>query len=470
MNSSSERAAIAQIAESETCVAALRDHLREIVEGEAFKGSHRSAQFLTYIIDQALAGQFDSLKERMIGIELFGRSPAYDTSEDAIVRVTASDVRKRLLQHYGKYGSASEFRITLPLGTYVPDIFYEPQARSGSSGDEKMHMEAPGTFPGSLQHPDSPSAAMPASRAEVQDSAVPDRDFDRSRGATRKWMAFAALLVVINLSLWAFFAKRSSTAAAAPPSVLPWSVLFSSAHPTHVITSDPDLFAIQVLTHSSVSVSDYANHRYLPEHNSLSAELKDLCTNLLSGDKASNVDAQITAQIGQLAQTYSRKVDVQGARNLQFSNLKTDDNFIFLGSPATNPWSSVFEGQLDFRFDSAPVPGGGLIRNVRPAAKEQATYVPTAKGGATGDSFALVAFVANPDQTGQVLLLAGLNREGTQAAGNLATDPARLSAAIRACGISPAGPLKHFEILLRVNTLAGSPSQFDVVACHVLAA
>jgi hypothetical protein len=225
-----------------------------------------------------------------------------------------------------------------------------------------------------------------------------------------------------------------------------------------------------VLTHSSVSVSDYANHRYLPEHNSLSAELKDLCTNLLSGDKASNVDAQITAQIGQLAQTYSRKVDVQGARNLQFSNLKTDDNFIFLGSPATNPWSSVFEGQLDFRFDSAPVPGGGLIRNVRPAAKEQATYVPTAKGGATGDSFALVAFVANPDQTGQVLLLAGLNREGTQAAGNLATDPARLSAAIRACGISPAGPLKHFEILLRVNTMAGSPSQFDVVACHVLAA
>jgi hypothetical protein len=80
-----------------------------------------------------------------------------------------------------------------------------------------------------------------------------------------------------------------------------------------------------------------------------------------------------------------------------------------------------------------------------------------------------VAFVANRDQYGQVLLLAGLNREGTEAAGRLVTDLPRLSSALQACGISPAGPLKHFEMILRVNTLAGSPSQFDVLACHVLA-
>jgi hypothetical protein len=469
MNSSSERAAIAQIAESETSVAALHAHLREIVEGEAFKGSHRSAQFLTYIIDQALAGHFESLKERMIGIELFGRPPSYDTSEDAIVRVTASDVRKRLLQHYGKYGSNSEFRITLPLGTYIPDFCYEPAAKPADPVDEKVQIEAPAAFPGSLQYAESSSAVAPAPHGKAQDPAVPDRDFDRGRGVTRNWLAIAALLLVVNLSLWAFFARRAPTAAAAPPSLLPWSVLFSSAHPTHVITSDPDIFAIQVLTHNTISVSDYANRHYLPEHTTLSAELKDLCTELLSGDKASNIDAQITAEIGQLAQTYSRKINVKGARNLQFSDLKSDDNFIFLGSPASNPWSSIFESQLDFRFVGAPVPGGGLIRNVHPAAQEQATYVPTARGGATGDSFALVALVANPDQSGQVLLLAGLNREGTQAAGNLVTDPARLAAAIRTCGISPAGPLKHFQILLHVYTMAGSPSQFDVTACHVLA-
>jgi hypothetical protein len=457
------------MAESESWVAALRSHIREITDGEAFRGSQRSAQFLNYIIDQTLAGHLESLKERMIGLELFGRSPSYDTSEDAIVRVTASDVRKRLLQHYGKYGSSSEFRITLPLGAYIPDISYEPAPRPAATVDEKMRIEAPTAFPGSLQQSDSSSAATPLPRAMAQDSAVPDRASDGARGSTFKWLAIAAMLLVVNLSLWALFARRNLTSAAAPPSVLPWSVFFSSAHPIHVITSDPDLFAIQVLTHNTISVSDYANRRYLPEHNTLSAELKDLCTKLLSGDKSSNVDAQITAEIGQLAQTYSHKINVEGARNLQFSDLKTDDNFIFLGSPASNPWSSIFESQLDFRFVSAPVPGGGLIRNIHPAANEQATYVPTARGGATGDSFALVAFVANPDQSGQILLLAGLNREGTQAAGNLVTDPARLAAAIRTCGISPAGPLKHFQILLHVYTMAGSPSQFDVTACHVLA-
>ena len=55
------------------------------------------------------------MKERVIGIKLFGRDPSYDTGEDAIVRVTASDVRRRLLQHYGKYGFTSEFRISLRL-------------------------------------------------------------------------------------------------------------------------------------------------------------------------------------------------------------------------------------------------------------------------------------------------------------------------------------------------------------------
>src|SRR5580698_6115789 len=206
MNSSGERAAIAQIAESETSVSALRDHLREIVEGEAFRGSHRSAQFLTYIIDQALAGQFDSLKERMIGIELFGRSPSYDTSEDAIVRVTASDVRKRLLQHYGKYGSASEFRIALPLGAYDPDIVHEPHGKSKSSIDKNAHVKAPGTSPGSLRHEDSPSTAIPTPHAEAPAPTNSDREFDRSRvvtrSPTRMCMAITALSITLNLLLW----------------------------------------------------------------------------------------------------------------------------------------------------------------------------------------------------------------------------------------------------------------------------
>src|SRR6202000_314164 len=113
---------LAKIAETEEDIFLLRQHVQEVIEGAAFKGSHRSGQFLQYIVDQAIAGHFESLKERVIGVELFGRSPSYDTGDDAIVRVTASDVRKRLLQHYGRYGATSEFRISLPLGSYIPEI------------------------------------------------------------------------------------------------------------------------------------------------------------------------------------------------------------------------------------------------------------------------------------------------------------------------------------------------------------
>lgn len=90
-------AEIAKIAETKSDIVALQQHVKEVIEGEVFKGSHRSVQFLQYIVDQAIAGHCESLKERVIGMELFGRSASYDTGDDAIVRVTASDVRRRLL-------------------------------------------------------------------------------------------------------------------------------------------------------------------------------------------------------------------------------------------------------------------------------------------------------------------------------------------------------------------------------------
>lgn len=52
---------------------------------------------------------------------MFGGSASYDTGDDATVRVTVSDVRKRLLQHYG-LGAASGIRINLPSGSYIPGI------------------------------------------------------------------------------------------------------------------------------------------------------------------------------------------------------------------------------------------------------------------------------------------------------------------------------------------------------------
>ena len=57
---------------------------------------------------------------------------------------------------------------------------------------------------------------------------------------------------------------------------------------------------------------------------------------------------------------------------------------------------------------------------------------------------AIVAFIQNPGQPGNVLQLAGTNAEGTEAAGKFATDVELLSSTLRKYGIDPNGPTRHY--------------------------
>ena len=281
----------------------------------------------------------------------------------------------------------------------------------------------------------------------------------------------AIVLLVFDVLLGSFFLYRSSRVQAGGIPLLPWSALFNSPHPTHLITSDPNIVSVQEITGSEISISDYANRKYIPEPNNLSPEVLRLCHIILWGDNsAAAIDPPIAVRIAALAQSASKKIDARAARSIQLSDLKTDDNFIFLGSPRSDPWSSLFSDQLDFRFEFDKTSGEEILRNVHPRANEQRTYVPTAAGWATGRSYAIVAFVQNPDQNGPVLLLAGADGEGTEAAGKLVTDLPRLSTALNRCGIRSGRSLQHFEMLLQLSTMAGSPNEVDVVACHLLSA
>ena len=461
-------AEIARIASSPHDLAELRRHVEEIVREKAFKGSSRSAQFLIYIVERAIAGHFESLKERIIGIELFGRSPTYDTSEDAIVRVTASDVRKRLLQHYGENGISSKFRISLPAGSYVPEITRLRQ------GEEILQIrpERGSASPVDTKQPSSSGLveSMPGAQGEV---VGPRSGFEIAKPQTRfrTRLALSAALVFLTLSLVlaAYYWYGSPRVHAMARPVPPWSAFFNSAHSTHLITSDPNIVIIQAITGSQISVSDYANRKYIPEANKLTPEELRICRIILWGDNsAAAIDPPIAVKISALAQRSSTHIDARAARSIQLSDLKTDDNFIFLGSPRSDPWSALFSRQLDFRFEFDPATHQEIIRNAHPRANELPAYVPTAEGWATGRSYAIIAFIRNPDQSGQVLLVAGANGEGTEAAGKLVTDLPRLSAELARCGIASGDGIQHFELLLELNTLAGSPNGMDVVACHTL--
>lgn len=77
----------------------IRAHLATVLRSNAFRASPRCQEFLSHVVELALAGKRDELKERLIGVHLFGRDVAYDTGEDPIVRVKANEVRKRLAQN-----------------------------------------------------------------------------------------------------------------------------------------------------------------------------------------------------------------------------------------------------------------------------------------------------------------------------------------------------------------------------------
>jgi hypothetical protein len=449
---------IASIIGSQEDIAGLQLHLQEILEGPDFKGSPRSGQFLRHIVEEAIAGHFDSLKERVIGVEVFGRSPSYDTGEDAIVRVTASDVRKRLLQHYGRSGAHSVYRINLLSGSYVPRITREQPNNLDFISSPVQSSKSRPTQPGDRYQ--SPSEGTPISVAEVP-AIRSSKSLPRRLVATS--LAVAAGLIAA-FSLWSLLHHASNRFAFA----FPWSMLFNSQRSIQLVTSDPNIAEIQGFTGGQISLSDYANHNYIPHPELLTPEQNRFCHIILRGDKASIVDTPIAVSIAELAQTRSKQLNVRASRSIQLYDLQTDDNFVLLGSPRSNPWSNILNDHLDFRFDYDKALGQEVIRNVRPHPGEQASYVATAPGWATGQSFAIIAFLQNPDHGGQALILAGENGEGTEAAGKLVTDQERLDEALRKCDISPRGPPHHLEMLLRVNTLAGSSSHVEPLACHTL--
>src|SRR3954464_3847386 len=98
------------------------DQLRRILESSTFRNSKRYAAVLRYIVEQTLKGHADQLKERTIGVDVFGRMPDYDTSSDHVVRSAMAEVRKRLGQYYVGANSAAELQIELQPGSYVPQF------------------------------------------------------------------------------------------------------------------------------------------------------------------------------------------------------------------------------------------------------------------------------------------------------------------------------------------------------------
>ena len=85
----------------------------------AVSGTRASARaLLKYIVEHTLAGENDLLRERVIGTEVFGRSPDYEPGDDPVVRVAGRRGAEAAGAILPVTGPMSFVRIDIPPGSY----------------------------------------------------------------------------------------------------------------------------------------------------------------------------------------------------------------------------------------------------------------------------------------------------------------------------------------------------------------
>ncbi len=111
---------------------AICEQLERLLANPLFRNSKRYPNLLRYVVERALDGHAGELKERTLGVDVFGRAPDYDTNLDPVVRTTAGEIRKRIAQYYHEPGHETELRIELPSGSYIPEFRFPAVAHTAA--------------------------------------------------------------------------------------------------------------------------------------------------------------------------------------------------------------------------------------------------------------------------------------------------------------------------------------------------
>nr|WP_205934188.1 adenylate cyclase [Rhizobium leguminosarum] len=131
----------------------VRAQLNRIITSPQFPHIGRSAAFLTYAVEETLAGRADRIKGYSIAVEVFKRSNGF-TQDDPVVRIEAGRLRRVLERYYFTAGQHDPIRIDIPKGGYVPTFAWNnPSADNSDAEDQSLPSERAGSlFPGLRRH------------------------------------------------------------------------------------------------------------------------------------------------------------------------------------------------------------------------------------------------------------------------------------------------------------------------------
>lgn len=110
-----------------------REALARILVSDSFVRSERLSHFLSYIVEETLAGQGDLIRGKTIAMDVYGRDPTDSGQSENVVRVDARRLRRSLQDHYTSEGKNDVIRIWVDRGGYVPRIELQSEVSQTSS-------------------------------------------------------------------------------------------------------------------------------------------------------------------------------------------------------------------------------------------------------------------------------------------------------------------------------------------------
>ncbi len=406
--------------------------VQRIATGPQFRRAPKLRDFLTYVVEQTVSGQAESLNEHQIGRAVFGRADDYSPSEDNVVRAHARQLRVKIGEYFTTTGKEEPLLLEIPKGTYVP--VFSPK-------------------------PCEPLVPVVEPPSRVQATRIPS------------WVVLAlvacltgacAFLAVQNRSLQR--QSAASLASATPPLPAPLAWVFDPDRSVSLVVADSCFGLMQDLAGRPARLDEYVDPEFWKKVNSsASATDERLMRRIRSRELTSYADILLTARILRLAEPWS-KIAIRFARDLHPRELNSG-NFVFLGSSYSNPWVALYDRKRNFRIQVDAAAKQSSVINTNPRPGERASYLMLGEDGLPGATYGLLAFFPSDGTTGNVLVIEGTNMEGTEAAGGMILDPKSAHELLTMAGI-PEGGRTHpfFEVLLETRALAGAPSQTRVVA------
>jgi len=178
-------------------------------------------------------------------------------------------------------------------------------------------------------------------------------------------------------------------------------------------------------------------------------------------------DVADVVSLMRMAGALQTQVLVRYPRDLRMRDLD-HNNYVFIGSPGSNPWVTLLQDKLNFSESESVVgKSAKVFVNKNPLPGEQRQYEGLRWTGTMGEDYATISLLPNATHDGSVLALQGLQQEGTEAAGRFLADEENRRQLMSALGISASEILTQniwFEALIRSRTVSGAPNSTTLVA------